>query len=66
MTNFNCNYTYRERARAWLSTPKLCAVRCEQLTLLNGHFSDSDGGADGTVGKLSAERHARLVVLYDQ
>jgi hypothetical protein len=42
MTNFNCNYTYRERARAWLSTPKLCAVRCEQLTLLNRHFSDSD------------------------
>jgi hypothetical protein len=25
-----------------LSTPKLCAVRCEQLTLLNGHFSDSE------------------------
>jgi hypothetical protein len=33
------NYTYRERALARLSTPKLCAVRCEQLTLLNGHFS---------------------------
>jgi hypothetical protein len=56
-TNFNCNYyTYRERALAWLSTPKLCAVRCEQLTLLNRHFSDSDGGADGTVGKLSVTR----------
>jgi hypothetical protein len=51
--NFNCNYTYRERSLAWLSTPKLCAVRCEPLILLNGHFSDSDGGADGTVGKLS-------------
>ena len=50
MTNCNCNYTYRERALAWLSTPKLCAVRCEPLTLLNRHFSDSDGGADGTVG----------------
>jgi hypothetical protein len=23
---------------------------------LNGHFSDSDGGADGTVGKLSVMR----------
>jgi hypothetical protein len=55
--NVNCNYTYRERARAWLSTPKLCAVRCEQLTLLNRHFSDySDGGADGTVGKLTVMR----------
>ena len=29
ITNFNCNYTYRERALAWLSTPKLCAVSCE-------------------------------------
>jgi hypothetical protein len=45
-----------ERALAWLSTPKLCAVRCEQLTLLNRHFSDSDGGAAGTVGKLSVMR----------
>ena len=45
-----------KRALAWLSTPKLCAVRCEQLTLLNRHFSDSDGGADGTVGKLSVMR----------
>jgi hypothetical protein len=53
---FNCNYTYRERSLAWLSTPKLCAVRCEPFTLLNGHFSDSDGGADGTVGKLSVTR----------
>jgi len=53
---FNCNYTYRERALAWLSTPKLCAVRCEPLTLLNGNLSDSDGGTDGTVGKLSAMR----------
>ena len=53
---FNYNYTYRERALAWLSTPKLCAVRCEPLTLLNGHFSDSDGGADRTVGKLSVMR----------
>ena len=26
------------------------------MTLLNGHFSDSDGGADGTVGKLSVTR----------
>ena len=25
---------------------------CEPLTLLNRHFSDSDGGADRTVGKL--------------
>ena len=56
MPNFNFNCTYRERALAWLSTPKLCAVRCEQLTLLNRHFSDSDGGADGTVGKLSVTR----------
>jgi len=54
--NFNYNYTYRERALAWLSTPKLCAVRCEPLTLLNGHFLDSDGGADRTVGKLSVTR----------
>ena len=54
--NFNCNYTYRERALASLSTPKLCAVRCEPLTLLNRHFSDSDGGADGTVGKLCVMR----------
>ena len=49
-------YTHRERTLAWLSTPKLCAVRCEPLTLLNGHFSDSDGGADGTVEKLSVMR----------
>ena len=28
--------------------------------MLNGHFSDSDGGADGTVGML------RLVVLYER
>jgi hypothetical protein len=57
-TNFNCNYyTYRERALARLSTSKLCAVRCEPLTLLNRHFSDySDGGAGGTVGKLSVMR----------
>jgi hypothetical protein len=54
--NFKCNYTYRERALASLSTPKLCAVRCEPLILLNRHFSDSDGGADGTVGKLSVTR----------
>ena len=55
--NYNYNYTYRERTFAWLSTPKLCAVRCEPLTLLNGHFfSDSDGGADGTVRKLSVMR----------
>jgi hypothetical protein len=26
------------------------------LTLLNGHFSDSDGGADRTVRKLSVMR----------
>ena len=54
--NFNCNYTYRERALASLSTPKLCAVRCEPLTLLNRHFSDSDGGADRTVGNLCVMR----------
>ena len=43
----------------------MCAVRCEPLTLLNRHFSDSDGGADGTVGKLSAaaECHARATML---
>ena len=27
-----------------------------EVILLNGHFSDSDGGADGTVGKLSVMR----------
>ena len=65
--NFNCNYTYRERSLLpWLSTSKLCAVRCEPLILLNRHFSDSDGGADGTWNRWKAERHARLVVLYER
>ena len=64
--NCNCNYTYRERALASLSTPKLCAVRCEPLTLLNRHFSDSDGGADGTVGKLSAMRVWWCCTLYER
>ena len=64
--NFNYNHTYRERSLAWLSTPKLCAVRCEPLTLLNRHFSDSDGGADRTVGNWKAVRHARLVVLQER
>ena len=39
-----------------LNSKAVCCVRCEQLTLLNGHFSGSDGGADGTVGKLSVMR----------
>ena len=52
MSNFNCNYTYRERSLAWLSTPKLCAVRCEPLTLLNR-----------TVGKLSVTRVQRATML---
>jgi hypothetical protein len=29
---------------------------CEPVTLLNRHFSDSDGGADRTVGKLGVMR----------
>ena len=33
------------------------------MTLLNGHFSDSDGGADGTVGKLGVTRVRRATML---
>ena len=43
-----------------------CDVRCEPLTLLNRHFSDSDGGADRTVGKLSVMRVWWLVVLHER
>jgi len=49
-----------------LNSKAVCCVRCEQLTLLNRHFSDSDGGADGTVGKLSVMRVWCLVVLYER
>jgi hypothetical protein len=38
-------------------TPKRPPNRIDgSLGYLNGHFSDSDGGADGTVGKLGVTR----------
>ena len=58
--NFNCNYTYREHALAWLSTPKLCAVmmRCAAVDIVEWALLGL--GWRRRWDRWKAERHARL------